>query len=86
MTFLRAARPRGLIFVLTALACAAVAFDGEAKSKKAAKCEPIAEPPSGPTEVIKKSKQGFNVHGGRSPRRKAENCAKNAPEPAAPPK
>ena len=63
-----------------------VAFDGEAKSKKAAKCDPIGEPSFEPTEVFKKSKSGFNVHGGRSPRRKAENCAKTAPEPAAPPK
>ena len=77
---------RRLMFVLAALACAVVAFDGEAKSKKSVKCEPIAEPPSEATEVIKKSKSGFNVHGGRSPRKKAENCAKTAPQPAAPPK
>ena len=79
MTFLRR-----LIFVLAAIACAVVAFDGEAKSKKATKCDPIHEPPSGPTEAVKKSKSGFNIHGGRSPRKKAENCAKTTPEPAAP--
>jgi hypothetical protein len=81
MTFLRR-----LIFVVAALACAVVAFDGEAKSKKSTKCEPIVEPSSEPTEVLKKSKSGFNVHGGRSPRKKAENCAKTAPEPVPPPK
>ena len=80
--FLRSSRLR-LIFVLAALACAAAAFDAEAKSKKTAKCDSIPEPPSGPMEVVKKSKSGFNVRG-PSKRRKAENCAKAAPEPAAP--
>ena len=86
MTLLRAARLRRLIFVLAAIACALVAFDGEAKSKKATKCDPMNEPSSEPTEVIKKSKSGFNLHGGTSPRKKAENCAKTAPEPVAPKK
>jgi hypothetical protein len=81
MTFLRPFRR--LVFVLAALACAAVAFDAEAKSKKAVKCDPIPEPPSGPMEVVKKSKPGFNVRG-PSKRQKAEKCANAAPEPAPP--
>ncbi len=75
---------RKLILVLAAVACAASAFEADAKAKRDTICERIAEPSADATEIIRNAKPKLNLHGGRSARKKAENCGKNAPEPIAP--